>query len=307
MGRKHKNILRAGGIKRIYICEVGTFNVLPTMDQISHLRNLYDRYGLIGLVQEAAGRPKRLLEVVQGKTDHFYTLEKPVYWEDIVTIMPYVTGYPRDETVTMWEEIQGDPRFRREITTGLQYTTERPDDLHSNWREFLYVLVRLTKPTCVVETGIYDGLSAAYILAGLHENSFGKLISIDINNRERLPSDIENVDAGWLVPSYLRGAWAQKFGDAKEVLPIVLETDTPDVFLHDSLHTAEHMQFEFEAATEAMDQGGFVITDNCRFNDVFRTYVESLFGSVAFWPNTEYALSPSKKRVDDRFGIGVLQ
>ncbi|MFC7235546.1 class I SAM-dependent methyltransferase [Halosegnis marinus] len=277
------------------------------MNRIVHLRNLYDRYGPIGLVQEAARRPKRLVEVVRGNTNHFYTLENTVYWEDIVTIVPQVVDCSQDEAVAVWEEIRGDTRVEQELTAGLRRTGERPDGLHSNWREFLYVLVRLTEPTCVVETGIYDGLSATYILAALRKNGCGELISIDINNQERLPSDIENVDAGWLVPPYLQGAWTRKFGDAKELLPTVLETETPDVFIHDSLHTAEHMRFEFETATEFMEPGGFLVTDNCRFNNVFRAYVESSFASVAFWPNTEYALSPSKERVDDRFGIGVLQ
>lgn len=277
------------------------------MNRISHLRNLYNRYGFVGLVQEGVRRPRRLADVVQGKNDHFYTLEEPVYWEDIVTVLPQVLESSQDETVTVWEEIHSDIRFERELNVGLDRTVERPDSLHSNWREFLYVLIRLTKPRCVVETGIYDGLSAAYILAALHENGQGELISIDINNQERLPSDIKDADAGWIVPSYLRGSWIRKFGDAKELLPEVVKTDVPDIFLHDSLHTAEHMQFEFETATEVMERGGFVVTDNCRFNDVFRTYVESSFSNAAFWPNTKYALSPSKDRVDDRFGIGVLE
>lgn len=277
------------------------------MSRTSHFRDLYNRYGLVGLVQEAVRRPKRLVEVIQGKDDHFYTLEEPVYWEDVITIVPRVVECSRDETVDVWEEIHGNHKFKEEITTGLGQTSERPDSLHSNWREFLYVLVRLTEPTCVVETGIYDGLSAAYILAALNENGNGELISIDINNQERLPSDIKNVDAGWIVPSYLRNAWTRKFGDAKELLPTVVKKDTPEIFLHDSLHTAEHMQFELETTTENMNGGGFVITDNCRFNDVFRTYVESSFAEAAFWSNTEYALSPSKERVDDRFGIGVLE
>lgn len=45
--------------------------------------------------------------------------------------------------------------------------------------EFLYSLIRLTKPENVLETGTYFGLTGAYIALGLRDNSIGHLDSIE--------------------------------------------------------------------------------------------------------------------------------
>ena len=45
--------------------------------------------------------------------------------------------------------------------------------------EFFYGLVRMSKPETVLETGLYHGISASYIAQALHDNSHGKLVSIE--------------------------------------------------------------------------------------------------------------------------------
>lgn len=276
-------------------------------NRLSQILNAYDRHGLVGLGLQVSERPHRLVELLRGSTSHFYSLENPFYWEDVVTIIPPVVNQTRDKVVAVWEEICDNARFERALTEQLEQTIDRPAPLYSNWRELLYILVRLQKPSHVIETGVYDGLSAAYILAALHENQQGQLTSIDINDTSRLPSDIDGAEAGWIVPQYLRERWTLRFGDSRELLPPAVERHPPDLFLHDSLHTAEHMRFEFETAMEVMEPGDMIVTDNCRFNNVFRSLAETEFATVSFWQNTEYALSPSNDRVNDRLGIGVLE
>ena len=54
---------------------------------------------------------------------------------------------------------------------------------------------------------------------------------------------------GWLVPENLQKRWILRLGYAREVLPqLKKEMDSIDIFLHDSLHTYEHMTFEYEFA-----------------------------------------------------------
>lgn len=73
--------------------------------------------------------------------------------------------------------------------TGLIKITEEPNNIKYHRfddgsaeievLEFLYALVKLTKPTEVLETGTYFGLSGAYIALGLRDNGFGHLDSIE--------------------------------------------------------------------------------------------------------------------------------
>ena len=109
--------------------------------------------------------------------------------------------------------------------------------------ESLYYLVRALRPRIVVETGVCYGASSAYILEALAANGHGELYSIDLGNtKDEPPSD-------YLVPWRLRRHWHLCIGDSKRLLPPLLEQLREiDLFHHDSLHTYEHMMWEYETA-----------------------------------------------------------
>src|SRR5665213_1629896 len=46
---------------------------------------------------------------------------------------------------------------------------------------FLYLLVRLRRPSLVVETGVANGISSTSILLALAKNGHGRLVSIDVD------------------------------------------------------------------------------------------------------------------------------
>ena len=48
--------------------------------------------------------------------------------------------------------------------------------------DFLYGLVRMLKPKLIVETGTYRGHTAMFMAEACLENSFGKVVSCDIEN-----------------------------------------------------------------------------------------------------------------------------
>ena len=145
----------------------------------------------------------------------------------------------------------------------------------------LYGLVRALRPATVVETGTASGISTTYVLAALHRNRTGRLISIDLpfeagDGLEVLPiipgTAIDLYDSspvphgkepGWAVPEELRGRWELRLGDARELLPATLdEVGEIQVFFHDSLHSREHMLFEFEAAWPHVARGGVLVADD---------------------------------------------
>jgi predicted O-methyltransferase YrrM len=142
--------------------------------------------------------------------------------------------------------------------------------------QILYAIVRLLKPKIVIETGVAAGISSAYILKALDRNKLGRLISIDIEQKEFdgivLPSD---KPVGWLVPNDLRERWTLKIGSSRQLLQPLLEKEEVDLFFHDSEHSYENMMFEFEAVWKRLRNGGLIISDNIEFNNSFDVFCHS--------------------------------
>jgi predicted O-methyltransferase YrrM len=144
----------------------------------------------------------------------------------------------------------------------LQMTQELP---------LLYLSVRLLKPELILETGVSSGASAAYILQALHDNGKGRLYSIDLPP-DNLP---ESKTSGWVVPEYLRKKWDLLIGDSKDLLlPLLVNLNKIDCFLHDSLHTYDHMIWEFRAAWNYLRTGGLFLSHDVGANDAFLDFIE---------------------------------
>jgi predicted O-methyltransferase YrrM len=141
----------------------------------------------------------------------------------------------------------------------------------------LYFLVRLWKPAVIVETGVASGISSAFILSALRKNRGGLLVSIDlpnINPQARIPEDQRS---GWIVPDALRSAWDLSIGDSRILLPQLLQScGTIDMFLHDSLHTYEHMMWEYKMAWPALSEGGLLLSDDIAFNRAFSDFCDDI-------------------------------
>lgn len=123
--------------------------------------------------------------------------------------------------------------------------------------EALYLLVRAARPLRVVETGVLYGASSAHILAALARNGAGELCSIELGRDPREPSHDH------FVPGDLRRRWTLLIGDSRRVLPDLLERwDSIDMFYHDSLHTFDHMTWEFATALPHVTPSGVLASDD---------------------------------------------
>jgi predicted O-methyltransferase YrrM len=139
-----------------------------------------------------------------------------------------------------------------------------------------YAIVRAKRPRVVVETGVASGVSSTFILSALKKNESGHLYSIDIGSsvgdaskdlpREKLPFWLR---VGWLVPESLRPHWTLFESDSTTALPELASKYEFDVFLHDSLHTYNHMMFELEVAWRALMPGGFLMSYDAFQNRAF--------------------------------------
>jgi predicted O-methyltransferase YrrM len=156
-----------------------------------------------------------------------------------------------------------------------------PGSIYPGEGALLYSLVRALRPETIVETGTANGFSTSYLLAALQRNGAGRLISIDlpftIDDAGGLRSIVEGTSidiydsspippgkqSGWAIPAELRGRWELRVGDARELLPAALaEVGEIELFFHDSLHSREHMLFEFETAWPQLAKGGVLVADD---------------------------------------------
>lgn len=136
----------------------------------------------------------------------------------------------------------------------------------------LYTLCRIIKPEIIVETGVADGFSSAFILNALEVNQKGHLYSIDLPNQPGQELR-EGKATGWLVTENLKKRWTLILGSSQEKLPPLLESlKKIDIFYHDSGHSYENMMFEFKMALGYVNERGHIISDDITDNNAFRDF-----------------------------------
>jgi hypothetical protein len=66
-------------------------------------------------------------------------------------------------------------------------------------------------------------------------------------------------------------------GDARCLLPKLLSDVTSiDVFIHDSLHTYEHMLWEYRSAYPYLREGGLLVSDDAMWNSAFSEFAREM-------------------------------
>lgn len=185
---------------------------------------------------------------------------------------------------SLQEELQGNHELFSELNCA-SFAVRRRRIGWVAWYDFLYILVRSLKPEIMVETGVFDGLSSSVTLAALRQNAAGRLISIDLPATDTIVGSTEFMsdtslppghDPGWMIPKALRERHELLLGDARELLPrVLLQHPKLDIFMHDSLHTDEHMTFEFVAAWPHIRDGGLLLSDDIQGSAAFHRFCGS--------------------------------
>jgi predicted O-methyltransferase YrrM len=148
-------------------------------------------------------------------------------------------------------------------------------DLYAKKILVQYAAIRAFAPNIVVETGVASGVSTSYILLALQKNRCGKLYSIELGDPRYLPPGKKS---GWMVPNWLRDNWDLRIGDSRDLLPKLLSEQRAgiDVFIHDSLHTYDHMLWEYRAAYPMLRPGGLLISDDAAWNPAFSEFAREI-------------------------------
>jgi predicted O-methyltransferase YrrM len=76
---------------------------------------------------------------------------------------------------------------------------------------------------------------------------------------------------------WLRSQWLTLVGDAREILPrLAVQLTDMSIFIHDSLHTYDHMMWEFETAYPHLQTGGLLLADDALWNKAFSDFVRDV-------------------------------
>lgn len=132
-----------------------------------------------------------------------------------------------------------------------------------------YALVREMRPQRIVETGTFIGSMTSWLVTAAKMNGSGLIVSIDLPARGSATGMGASLDpslVGCLVPAEYREHWQLRAGDSRELLPTALMEASADIFIHDSLHTFEHMMFEYSTAHTNLPGGAVIMSDDILTN-----------------------------------------
>jgi predicted O-methyltransferase YrrM len=137
--------------------------------------------------------------------------------------------------------------------------------------KLLYFLVRYTRPTTAVETGVASGFSSQAILAAMRENGQeGRLYSSDFPYF-RLEDPEQYI--GWVVEPELRSNWELFVRGDRANLPLILErARNVDLFHYDSDKSYSGRAFAMDAVEPRLSKTAVVVMDDLQHDLFFRDY-----------------------------------
>lgn len=184
----------------------------------------------------------------------------------LASYISVVTGHPVPMAEKYISELEADSMLRNTLE---QLTLNSPAryscDVEPRYGRRLgwYALIRLTKPSVVVETGVDRGLGTAVIAAALKRNADegfpGKVYATDI-----VP------DCGHLLAEPYKPFCKILIGDSVGILKDFREP--VDVFLHDSNHDPEYEWAEFLAIEPRLHPASLVLSDNSKPSPKLREF-----------------------------------
>jgi predicted O-methyltransferase YrrM len=133
----------------------------------------------------------------------------------------------------------------------------------------LYGLTRWLRPTVIVESGGYVGMSSAFILKALADEKLAtaKLYSVELS---------QECEQGALIPDELRLAsdgFVPMRGRLEDFLKRNELPSSIDMFLHDSSHSYRHMRWEFRQFWPRLRDGGMLVSHDVQMNAAFPEFI----------------------------------
>lgn len=169
-------------------------------------------------------------------------------------------NHKREQEISMQKVI--DPRIVRRLDAGFA----RSNTVHPDTGRALYSICYASGTRNVFETGTYWGFSTAYLASALRDKQGGKVYTFDTYNKagKHIPTD--------LMP-YVE---MHKGKPATELMPLVLEKVTPELFFQDSRHDYQGVKEELEVITPHLARNAIIMFHDFVASEVRRAAVELL-------------------------------
>ena len=203
----------------------------------------------------------------------------------------FVSYLNESEVIELAKELSKKRKIFRKLVKGRTnlFDIYRWGAISLNNCKGLYSLIRKFKPEVLVETGVCNGISTAFILLALHKNKKGKLYSIDFPDIDGEFYEKDNFGEnkggakipngkkpGWVIPKNLRERWTLIEGKSQEELPtLISELKEIDFFLHDSDHSYDCMMFEYEEIFKVLKNKGILASDDIVWNNSFDDFCKT--------------------------------
>ena len=177
--------------------------------------------------------------------------------DELVDFITSALSVDRDRVARYVRELAEDTELHERLSERLGQIPHAKRKPLFGRRAGWYAVVRATRPTLTVETGVHDGLGSAAILRALERNAAegfdGRLVSFDIDP-----------DCGRILDDGLRERWTFVPTPTRSAFTDwVSANDAPiEFFIHDSDHSFEHESFELETFAPRFAPGAAVLTDN---------------------------------------------
>ena len=223
---------------------------------------------------EVAKNPKSVVEFIRGiraeRTKRKMDMEREI--RELPVRLSKLFNAKLNKVKGYHEEIKNNKQFYQEYDSKLNNL--RKEGLIKGTTSIidcqtLYVVTRIIKPEVVVETGVMYGAFDAHITEALSKNERGRIVSID------LPGGPKKYDYGYLVSDKHKKIWNIEIGNSLNILEDVLDSfGGIGLFLHDSLHTKDHMRKEDEISYPYIRRGGVLASHDILKSDVFQEFCE---------------------------------
>ena len=201
-----------------------------------------------------------------------------------------------------FSEIENDQIFLKEITNQINFIknkynykkgifrNKKISSIHefSFLRLLIYSLIRHYKPRNILETGVYYGGNTIFILKALKKNKKGKLVAIDLPDRQikKFKSKVsgfrhpmvketekytENLLPGFIIPKKYKFNYELILGEAtKEIKKQKLKFD---FYIHDSDHSFKYLINELKATENKKKKKAFIVVDDIDWSNAFYSHV----------------------------------
>ncbi|MFW5701076.1 MAG: O-methyltransferase, partial [Cyclobacteriaceae bacterium] len=182
---------------------------------------------------------------------------KPTYLNIFDTIEARVKSTAEKGNLPLWQGYQQLENYKNSNETSRNVYQVRSS---ATICKFYTDLVRNRRPETVLEIGTAFGISGMYWLAGLDQNSTGKLLTFEPNEiwAEIAEENLKQISSRFYL-------FNQTFEEG--ITQITSFKNKIDIAFIDAIHTSEFVLKQFELIQELAKEGALIIFDDINFSE----------------------------------------